>query len=54
MLSMMFEQETLSFPKSVLVTQGDLNDSRFSDEVNRRLDSLCRDCCDFSIRLKGF
>jgi len=54
MLSMMFEQETLCFPKSVLVTGDDMNDSGFCEDVKLRLDSLCRDFCDFSIRLKGF
>ena len=54
MLSMMFEQETLCFPKSVLVTEDDLTASGFREEVNARLDSLCRDFCDFSVRLKGF
>ncbi len=54
MLSMMFEQETLCFPKSVLVTEGDLEDSVFTEEASRRLDNLCRDFCDFSSRLKGF
>ena len=54
MLSMMFDQEVLCFPKSVLVTDSDLNDSRFSEEINRRLDDLCKDFCDFSARLKGF
>ncbi|MCY4147751.1 MAG: NAD(P)H-dependent oxidoreductase [Gammaproteobacteria bacterium] len=54
MLSMMFEQETLCFPKSVLVTEGDLENSGFTEEVTHRIDSLCRDFCDFSARLKGF
>ena len=54
MLSMMFEQETLCFPKSVLVTENDLEDSIFKEEANHRLDSLCSDFCDFSARLKGF
>ncbi|MCY4051514.1 MAG: NAD(P)H-dependent oxidoreductase [Gammaproteobacteria bacterium] len=54
MLSMMFEQETLCFPKSVLVTEGDLEDSTFTEQASHRLDNLCRDFCDFSARLKGF
>ena len=53
MLSMMFEQETVCFPKSVLVTESDLENSTFKEEAGRRLDNLCRDFCDFSFRLKA-
>ncbi len=54
MLSMMFEQETLCFPRSVLVTRDDIDGSGLCQQINDRLENLCRDFCDFSIRLKGF
>ncbi|WP_282078862.1 NAD(P)H-dependent oxidoreductase [Epibacterium ulvae] len=47
-LSMMFEQETFCFPRSVLVTRSDLEGETFNTEVSKRIGKLAKHFVSFT------
>ncbi|MEP6017033.1 MAG: NAD(P)H-dependent oxidoreductase [Paracoccaceae bacterium] len=54
MLSMMYEQSTFCFPKSVLLTSDDLVEDRVVAEASGRLDDLCEGFSRFTDCLAHF
>ncbi len=50
MKSMMFEQETLCYPKIVMITKTDIVDDKISDEMIERIQELANGFSDFVIK----